>query len=34
MNIITIGLLRLKNFFDQFNAKIIKAEKVDTHGVL
>ncbi len=26
------SLTSLKNFFDQFNAKIIKAEKVDTHG--
>ena len=26
------SLTSLKNFFDQFNVKIIKAEKVDTHG--
>ena len=33
MNIIIIGLLTsLVNFFEQFDAKIIKSEKVNTHG--
>ena len=32
MNITIIGLLLLGNFFKQFNAKIVKSEKVDTHG--
>ena len=33
MNIIIIGrLTSLSNFFNQFNAKIFRSEKIDTHG--